>query len=117
LRELNSKLRDELLNGEIFYTLAAAKVVIEGWRHHYNTMRPHSGCATRPSFAGPADGSATTNHELTSTLDHLIGASHSVTKRAESPPTRYWISGEPNAVLDKLSAIFLFISVGYPHSQ
>jgi len=38
----NSKLRDELLNGEIFYTMKEAKVVIEGWRRHYNTLRPHS---------------------------------------------------------------------------
>ena len=38
----NSKLRDELLNGEIFYTLKEAKIVIEGWRRHYNTIRPHS---------------------------------------------------------------------------
>lgn len=37
----NSKLRDELLNGEIFFSLAEAKVV-EGWRRHYNTKRPHS---------------------------------------------------------------------------
>ena len=34
----NSKLRDELLDGEIFYTLEEAKVVIEGWRRHYNTV-------------------------------------------------------------------------------
>ena len=32
----NGKLRDELLNGEVFYTLAEAKVLIEGWRRHYN---------------------------------------------------------------------------------
>ena len=38
----NGRLRDELLNGEIFYTLKEAKVVIEGWRNHYNTIRPHS---------------------------------------------------------------------------
>ncbi len=38
----NSKLRDELLNGEIFYTLKEAKIIIEGWRRHYNTVRPHS---------------------------------------------------------------------------
>ncbi len=38
----NSKLRDELLNGEIFYSLAEARIVIEGWRQHYNTRRPHS---------------------------------------------------------------------------
>lgn len=44
----NSKLRDELLNGEIFYSLAEARIVIEGWRQHYNTKRPHSSLGYRP---------------------------------------------------------------------
>ena len=44
----NSRLRDELLNGEIFYSLKEAKVVIEGWRRHYNTERPHSSLGYRP---------------------------------------------------------------------
>ncbi|MEJ0092924.1 MAG: IS3 family transposase [Methylocella sp.] len=44
----NSKLRDELLNGEIFYTLKEAKVVIERWRRHYNTVRPHSSLGYKP---------------------------------------------------------------------
>ena len=44
----NSKLRDELLNGEIFYSLAEAKVIIEAWRRHYNTERPHSSLGYRP---------------------------------------------------------------------
>ena len=44
----NSKLRDELLNGEIFYTLKEAKIVIEEWRRHYNTIRPHSSLGYRP---------------------------------------------------------------------
>ena len=44
----NSKLRDELLNGEIFYSLNEAKIIIEGWRRHYNTIRPHSSLAYRP---------------------------------------------------------------------
>lgn len=44
----NSKLRDELLNGEIFYSLAEARVVIEGWRQHYNTARPHSSLGYKP---------------------------------------------------------------------
>lgn len=39
---LNSKLCDELLNGEIFYSLAEAMVIIEAWRRYYNTERPHS---------------------------------------------------------------------------
>jgi transposase InsO family protein len=48
IESFNGKLRDELLNGEIFYTLAEAKVVIEGWRGHYNTLRPHSSLGYRP---------------------------------------------------------------------
>ncbi len=44
----NGKLRDELLAREIFYTLLEAKVLIERWRHHYNTVRPHSALAYRP---------------------------------------------------------------------
>lgn len=38
----NSKLRDELLKGEVFYSLNEARVVIESWRRHYNTIRPYS---------------------------------------------------------------------------
>ncbi len=44
----NGKLRDELLNREIFYSLKEAQVLIEGWRHHYNTIRPHSSLNYRP---------------------------------------------------------------------
>jgi len=44
----NGKLRDELLNGEIFYTLKEAQVLIEQWRRHYNTIRPHSSLGYRP---------------------------------------------------------------------
>jgi transposase InsO family protein len=44
----NGKLRDELLNREIFYTLKEAKVMIERWRQHYNTVRPHSSLQYRP---------------------------------------------------------------------
>ena len=44
----NGKLRDELLDGEIFYTLREAKVLIEQWRRHYNTVRPHSSLGYRP---------------------------------------------------------------------
>jgi putative transposase len=44
----NGKLRDELLNGEIFYTLKEAQVLIEQWRRHYNTIRPHSSLGYQP---------------------------------------------------------------------
>lgn len=44
----NGKLRDELLNGEIFYSLKEAKIIVEQWRQHYNTKRPHSSLGYRP---------------------------------------------------------------------
>ena len=44
----NSKLRDELLNGEIFFSLAEAQVIIEAWRRHFNAVRPHSALKYRP---------------------------------------------------------------------
>jgi putative transposase len=44
----NGKLRDELLNGELFYTLREAQVIVEQWRWEYNTFRPHSSLSYRP---------------------------------------------------------------------
>jgi putative transposase len=48
IESFNARLRDELLNGEIFYSLKEAQIIIERWRHHYNTARPHSALAYRP---------------------------------------------------------------------
>jgi len=48
IESFNGKLRDELLNGEIFETLLEAKVLIEEWRREYNTKRPHSALGYRP---------------------------------------------------------------------
>lgn len=48
VESFNGKLRDELLNGEIFHTVHEAKVLIEQWRRHYNTKRPHSSLSYRP---------------------------------------------------------------------
>jgi putative transposase len=42
VESFNGKLRDELLNGELFYTLHEARVIVEGWRQRYKTQRPHS---------------------------------------------------------------------------
>jgi hypothetical protein len=42
------KMRDELLNREIFYTLLEAKVLTERWREHYNWVRPHSALGYQP---------------------------------------------------------------------
>ena len=44
----NGKLRDEVLNVEIFDTLLEAKVLIERWRQHYNHVRPHSSLGYKP---------------------------------------------------------------------
>ena len=44
----NGRLRDELLDGEIFYSLREAHIIIETWRRHYNTRRPHSALGYRP---------------------------------------------------------------------
>ena len=43
-----ARFRDELLNGKIFYSLREAQIIIEEWRKHYNTKRPHSALAYRP---------------------------------------------------------------------
>ena len=45
---VTDRLRDELLDGEIFYSLAEAEIVIESWRRHYNTVRPHGSLGYKP---------------------------------------------------------------------
>src|SRR6202140_4015552 len=47
IESFNARLRDELLNGEIFYTLREAQIVIESWRRHYNRVRPHASLGYR----------------------------------------------------------------------
>ena len=85
IESFNARLRDELLDGEIFYTLREAQIVIESWRRHYNAVRPHAsigyqrsrpggvragtrrmaGCATPTSSAGHAPAGAKTSPKLT----------------------------------------------------
>jgi transposase InsO family protein len=48
IESFNARLRDELLDGEIFYTLAEAKIVVESWRRHFNTLRPHGSLGYKP---------------------------------------------------------------------
>jgi putative transposase len=48
IESFNGKLRDELLNREIFATLTEARVLIEEWRREYNQVRPHSALGYRP---------------------------------------------------------------------
>jgi putative transposase len=68
----NGKLRDELLNTELFDTLLEARILVERWRRHYNTVRPHSALgyvppapeATQPRPSGLASLSLPTSAEL-----------------------------------------------------
>ena len=48
IESFNARFRDELLNAEIFYSLREAQIIIENWRCHYNTVRPHSALGWRP---------------------------------------------------------------------
>jgi hypothetical protein len=60
IESFNARLRDELLKGALFYTLNEARVIIESWRRHYNTVRPRSCSAIahlprRSSFRQPTN--------------------------------------------------------------
>ena len=66
----NGILRDELLNGEIFYTLKEAQVMIESWRQHYNEVRPHSSLGYKP----PAPEVKIPDKILPLKLDQKLGA-------------------------------------------
>ena len=48
VESFNGKLRDELRDREIFYTLTEAQILIERWRRQYKTVRPHSALGYRP---------------------------------------------------------------------
>jgi len=50
VESFNARLRDELLNGKIFYSLREAQIIIESWRRHYNAVRPHQS----PGYQPPA---------------------------------------------------------------
>ena len=48
VESFNARLRDELLDGEIFYTLKEAQFVIESWRRHYNAVHPRASLGHKP---------------------------------------------------------------------
>jgi len=53
IESFNGKLRDEILNREVFYSVKEAKIIVEDWRLDYNNHRPHSslGCMTPAAYA------------------------------------------------------------------
>ncbi|MGH3031629.1 MAG: IS3 family transposase [Gaiellaceae bacterium] len=71
VESFGSRIRDELLGVELFQTLSEAKMLIEDWRHDYNTNRPHSalGMMAPARFAASWRRSGTTNNRLSSGVD------------------------------------------------
>ena len=76
VESFNGKLRDELLNGEIFYTIKEARVLIESWRQHYNEVRPHSSLGYRAPAPWarllPDPGSATLRRDREALLGNFL---------------------------------------------
>ena len=76
IESFNGKLADELLEREVFDTLYEAKVLIERWRVHYNTIRPHSSLGYRPpaseAWHVEEPGSATLRQAL-QPKEHILG--------------------------------------------
>jgi putative transposase len=100
IESFNARLRDELLDGEIFYSLREARIVIESWRRHYNTIRPHASLGYKPPapevfvppsprgqlrYAKPAG--ETANLKLTFHLDHSAGADRRAARSRCDPPS------------------------------
>ena len=94
IESFNARLRDELLNGEIFYSLGRPGSWSKSWRRHYNAKRPHASLGYKPpapevfipAFAARAAGNpascaaraSTQPHlELTFASDQSMGAGHS----------------------------------------
>jgi len=73
VESFNGKLRDELINREVFTTLLEAKILIENWRRNYNEVRPHSSLGYRPP-APEAIQPALTPAPLTQKVVSSLGA-------------------------------------------
>ena len=78
----NGKFRDQFLNGELFYSLNEARILIEQWRIHYNTVRPHRSIRRRPPAPASWNIDSTTSHALHQSLFPPIPTPQEVTERA-----------------------------------
>jgi putative transposase len=83
----NSKLRDEFLNGEIFYSMKEIRILAERWRVHYNTVRPHSSLGYRPPAPESWQTEIKTGYgevesKLRFPLPHTLDGGHLITKEA-----------------------------------
>ena len=77
----NGKFRDQFLDGELFYSLSEAKILIEQWRIHYNTVRPHRSIGRRPPAPASWSINATTQHALHQSLFPPIPTPREVSER------------------------------------
>ena len=78
IESFNGKMRDELLDREIFYSLMKAQILIEMWRKQYNTVRPHSSLGYRPPVPAAivVQSSLINQFSLTLWLVQKMGADH-----------------------------------------
>ena len=90
----NGKLRDELLNGEVFYSFKEATIIIEGWRIHYNTQRFHSALGYQPpalqTIASSDAGCCCSTHTFSGTMK---------VQPKLSPTTRTRFEGQVNIAI------------------
>ena len=103
MESFNGKLRDELLSAEVFNTLAEARVLIEQWRLHYNTVRPHSSLGYRPPAPEvvcapplmlPRNPGSTGSAQAKPVMhrfrpDYSMGAGHCISLGRQNPLTRW----------------------------
>ena len=105
IESFNGKLRDEPVDRELFHTVKEAQILIECWRQHYNTVRPHSALGYRaPGSLGavsphahPAAASGAgirSQYELTCLVDQTMGAEHLGLEKLCQHPHRRRLVGE-----------------------
>ena len=92
IESFNGRLRDECLNGEIFFDLADARKKLDCWRHDYNHKRPHSGLADR------------TPEEFARTVSRRPFELLTVDKAAPMPRQGFAGAGQKTPALDPPSA-------------
>ena len=92
VESFNGKLRDELLDREIFYTLTEAKILIERWRREYNTVRPHSALGYRPPAPEAISPAPLSGLIMSPALSYYRGGK--LTLRHRSHPQRIRSRGE-----------------------
>ena len=97
IESFNARLRDELVDGEFFYTLKEVQVLIKAWRCHYNTIRPHGRLGYRPpapeTIATPSSVAQREPNALTFNLDPSMGPVRRLSR--DSFPEPHFIDDRP----------------------